>query len=119
MGFQSMHKIQQDHLQTLFHLIVLILNVLLFALNKHHLNLSSSCFHCAPSFSGEVVQGHDAAGPDERTPHGVVRKQARPHPQGRRRDRFWQLLVHSRQQVLITRFGHDLCEIIYVLPHFH
>ena len=90
----------------------MILKVSSFALNKHPLNLS-------PSFSGEVVQGHDAAGPDERAAHGVLRQQARPHPQGRRRDRLWQLLVHSRQQVLITRFGHDLCEIRYVLPHFH
>ena len=73
-------------------------------------------------FAGEVVQGHDAAGPDERAPHGVLRQQARPHPQGRRRDRLRKLLMHSGQQVWITRFGHDLlCEIRYIhfLPHFH
>ena len=70
----------------------MILKVSSFALNKHPLNLS-------PSFSGEVVQGHDAAGPDERAPHGVVRQQARPHPQGRRRDRLRKLLLHRRQQV--------------------
>ena len=45
--------------------------------------------------AGEVVQGHDAAGPDERAPHGVVRQQARPHPQGRRRDGLRELLLHS------------------------
>ena len=44
--------------------------------------------------SGEVVQGHDAAGPDQRPPHGVLRQQARPHPQERRRDRLWKLLMH-------------------------
>ena len=51
------------------------------------------------AFAGEVVQGHDAAGPDERAPHGVLRQQARPHPQGRRRDGLRELLLHRRQQV--------------------
>ena len=60
------------------------------------------------AFAGEVVQGHDAAGPDERAPHGVLRQQARPHPQERRGAGLWQLLMHRRQQVnyLSRQCGH-------------
>lgn len=49
-------------------------------------------------FAGQVVQGHDAAGPYGKPADGELRQQARPHPQEREGDRLRQLLLHGGQQ---------------------
>ena len=47
---------------------------------------------------GQVVQGHDAAGPDQPPQDGELWQPPRAHPEERARVRLWKLQLHGRQQ---------------------
>ncbi len=47
---------------------------------------------------GPLVQGHDAPRGQQPAPHGVLRRQTRPHRQGGEGDGLWQLQLRRRQQ---------------------